>query len=275
MSRLHNDPPAPTSSHAADRRTQTRFIPREELSGFAAWMPGEISQSNDAATASAGVQAGSPEAPHAEPAPAPPTDAELEASRAKARKVADMLRQAREAGYQDGYRDGLVALDAFKQSFARQNSAQVARWLESFDARMQDIERDMSATLADLAVQLARQVVRSELHTHPALIAEVASDAVNALVMTARHISIRLHPDDIAWVEDGSGEVLAAREVRLIADSRVAAGGCLIESDTNALDMSIEQRWQRAAASLGIVLPWTAQDEPLEATVHAPKPPVG
>ncbi|MEJ7137388.1 FliH/SctL family protein [Amphibiibacter pelophylacis] len=249
---------APTSA-APDRRVQTRFIPREELSGFAAWRPGEIS--DPSGSASGGLHTGYP-ASGPEPAPPPPTDAELEASQAKARQVASMLQQARESGYQDGHRDGLVALDAFKQTFARQTSTQVARWLEAFDARMQDIEREMSATLAELAVQLARQVVRCELRTQPELIAEVASDAVNALVLTSRHISVRLHPDDMAWVEAGASEILSARDVRLIADSRVSPGGCLIESDTNAMDMSIEQRWHRAAASLGMDTPWHTEREP-------------
>ncbi|MEP7303013.1 MAG: flagellar biosynthesis protein, partial [Caldimonas sp.] len=83
-------PPLPEGVRA---NPYARFIPREELSSFAAWALGDISGTPGAANA--------PRRPR-EPEPAPVDPAEL---------IAQQLRAARQSGYQDGYRDGLVALE--------------------------------------------------------------------------------------------------------------------------------------------------------------------
>ena len=89
----------------------SRFIPREELNDFAAWTPGTIESAGDSQEHPVRSQRAE------EPAVAAPNPHdELQA----------MLQANRQQAYQDGYRDGLVALEAFKQSHARQLSAQMS-----------------------------------------------------------------------------------------------------------------------------------------------------
>ena len=116
----------------------------------------------------------------------------------------------------------------------------------------------MARTLAITATQLARRIVRSELGMRPELIAQVAQEALDTLLLSAQHVSLRVHPDDHALVADGAAEVLKARGARLLADASMARGGCLVESDIGVIDASIDTRWRRAAAALGIDEPWDA-----------------
>src|SRR5258705_10181841 len=90
-------PPAGAGTAGAKAAIYARFIPREELSSFAAWAPGDLSGAGQPAT---------PGAAPVEPTPAVDPVAQQ----------AELVRQARQSGYQDGYRDGLVALEGFKQS---------------------------------------------------------------------------------------------------------------------------------------------------------------
>lgn len=215
-----------------------RFIPREELRDFAAWTPDAF---GGGAPGDAGRGAG---------------DAADEPSTAGTEPGSSRLDAARQAGYHDGYRDGLVALDGFKRSFAAQTTAQVGALLERFDAALLGLEREMAATLAHTAVELARQVVRSELATRPELVTRVAEDALAAVLMSARHIRISVHPDDQPLVAEGAAEALAARGARLVASPDVARGGCIVESDLGRVDAGIATRWAQAAASLGQAVPW-------------------
>ena len=132
-----------------------RFIPREELGDFASWKPGTLRRRRrpaaDAATGRGGRADGAATGGH---------------------RVA----AARQAGYQDGYRDGLVALESFKQSFAQQATAQVGALLDGFDA---PARRAGAAEMAQprwprTAVQLARQVRAQRAATRPELVASVA-----------------------------------------------------------------------------------------------------
>jgi flagellar assembly protein FliH len=217
--------PAPPGSKGAS--AYTRFIPREELGDFAAWKPGSLGGSK------------------AQPAtPAQPTEPTAEEWQSR-------LAAARQSGYQDGYRDGLAALEGFKQSFAAQATSQIGALLRSFDAQLDRLDAELAQAAARTAVQLARQVLRSELQAHPELVARVAAEAINNVLLSARHITVHVHPLDLPLVAEGAEEALQARGARLLADPTVERGGVRVESDVGAVDASIATRWRQAAAALG------------------------
>lgn len=227
-----------------------RFIPREELSSFEAWNPSALSGADP--NASAGMPTAEPEAP----------------TLSVAEQLAAQLRAARQSGYQDGYRDGLAALDGFKQSYAAQITAQLGRLVESHGAQLDGLQQQLAQAIAVCATSMAREVVRSELKVNPELVAAVAQEAVEALLLSARHITVRVHPDDQPLVAQGAADVLQARGARLIPDTHIARGGCRVDSDIASVDGTVAARWRRASAALGSDTEWT--DEP---TADAPDAP--
>ena len=209
-----------------------RFIPREELQGFASWQP------------------------HAFGGRAAPSDGPQQP-----KDVQAALQAARQAGYQDGYRDGLVALESFKHGLLQQNVTQFGALIQGFDAQLDALEQQMAEAIARVATEIARQVVRDELHADPPRIARVAREAVNAVLMSARHIVVQVHPEDLSLVEQGAAEVIAARGARVVADAGIERGGCRVLSDVGTIDARISARWQQASSGLGSELPWAADDE--------------
>lgn len=219
--------------NTAPKPAYARFIPREELGDdFASWTPGSLGGN---ASPQSGMRAAEP------PPPAGPTIEELRAQ----------IHAARQSGYQDGYRDGLVALEGFKQTVAQQMSVQVGQLLQSFDAQLDALEQQMASAIARTATELARQIVRAELSQKPELVAMVAQDAINAVLMSARHIHVHVNPEDQTIVAEGASEALQARGARLIPSPSIKRGGCLIESDAGSIDARIEARWAQAAKVLG------------------------
>ncbi|MEO6031862.1 MAG: FliH/SctL family protein, partial [Burkholderiaceae bacterium] len=87
---------------------------------------------------------------------------------------------------------------------------------------------------------------------------------------SARHITLRVHPDYQALVAQGAADVLAARGARLLADPAMTRGGCLVESDIGVIDASLETRWQRAAAALGREAPWADPADASDAAESRP-----
>lgn len=236
---FRNVPPPPGSRAASPYQ---RFIPREELGDFASWQPDTFG-SNGAQSAAA--------QPAAPATPPEPTAADWMAR----------VDAARAAGYQDGYRDGMAALESFKASFAQQATAQIGALLDAFDRQLSEIDAQLAQQLAATAVQLARQVLRSEIAQRPQLVAQVASEAVNAVLLSARHIQVQVNPQDLPLVAEGAEEALAARHARLIPNPSIQRGGVLVTSDAGAIDARIASRWARAAAALGSDLPLDGDDE--------------
>lgn len=221
----------------------SRFIPREELQGFASWRPDSFGD----APASSAVRAR--------------READGESAATEAQREAQLRAQvqaARQSGYEDGYRDGLVALENFKESYARQASAQIGALIAAFDREFAAIEQQIAASLSRIAVQLARQVVRTELTARPQIIARVAEEALDAVLASARRITVQLHPQDLPLVAEGAADALAARGARLVAQAAIERGGCLVESDAGSVDARIATRWDEATRALGGDAAWTA-----------------
>jgi flagellar assembly protein FliH len=175
---FRNVPPPPGSKASTP---YTRFIPREELGDFESWKPGSFAGGAQGASA---AQTGAARAAAAPAAPAEPTAAEWQ----------QRIDAARQAGYQDGYRDGLSALENFKQSFAQQATAQIGTLLDALDAQYEQLDARVAQAVAQTAVQLARQVLRAELTLNPAIVSHVAGEAINAVMLSARHIAVHVNP---------------------------------------------------------------------------------
>lgn len=229
---------------AATPNAYARFIPREELHSFSAWTPSSFGGDGP------GTGATEPAAPvgsatAAEP-PRPPISPEVTAQ----------LQAARQAGYHDGYRDGLVALEGFKQSYAQQVTAQIGAVTQAYRQQLEQLEQSLAAQVAEVAILLARQVVRSEVAVHPEQVAALVQEALAATLVSAQQIAVHLHPDDHALVQMHAGEALAARGARLIADPSLKRGGCVIDSEAGVIDASIESRWLRAVETMGRSIPY-------------------
>lgn len=216
-----------------ERTSYARFIPREELGDFASWKPGSFGFEPQPAAAEP-------------PPPAGPTAEDWMAE----------VDAARQAGYEQGYRDGMAALEGFKKSHAQQVNGQLADFIQALDAEFDGLHEQLAESVTRVAVQLARQVLRSELRTAPDHVAKVAAEAVEAVLLSARHITVQVHPQDLPLVAGGAQEVLQARGARLVAHPGIERGGCRVESDAGAIDAGIATRWAQAAAVLGSEQPW-------------------
>ena len=277
-----------------------RFIPREELGSFAAWSPETFAPPPaDAQQEQAGVrkptlsERAAAEVrpnlkPRATPKPVPAMNAKPAAPRrpivggvpgqaeaqAKAEaapaappapSVDEMVREARLTGYQDGYRNGLSALESYKQTQAVQMASymsdQVGVLAADFHQRLESLEQQLAGRIAGVSLELARQVVRTELLQRPEVVVDVAEQALAALLASARQIVLRLNPEDHALTHAQLTDMLAVRGARVLADASVTRGGCLVESDIAVVDATVEARWDRAAASMGHHAPWNGGQE--------------
>lgn len=248
------------ASEASRQHLYSRFIPREELQDFSAWQPSNFGQGRPAPApaepASAGGAAPEPTQPEPPQAPAIDWDAEVAA--------------ARQQGYQAGYDDGLESLEAFKEKYAGQVTAQVSELLSSMQDGLSEVEQAMADRLADVAMALAQQVVRQELRTQPQLIRQVAGEALALLVETARHIRLVVNPEDYALLAEHAAQDLKPRQVQLVSDARMARGGCLVESDIGTIDATVATRWRKACANLGRQQAWAGEEQPEPATATEP-----
>lgn len=234
----------------------TRFIPREELGDVVRWSPGRL----DVPATPRARRAGDA-APPAEP-PAPPPEVlravqeTRQAEQARARHLAEEAFEkgralGRDEGLRIGREEGLNALEDYRQQHEAEVGVPIAAALEQFQRQLDGLDQAIARRVAGIALQVARQVLRTELQTPAAAVVRVTQEALGEVLLSARHIRVRLNPSDLVAVEQGCGDLFSTRHARLVADPNIERGGCLVESDLGTVDARVATRWARAMAALG------------------------
>jgi flagellar assembly protein FliH len=135
---------------------------------------------------------------------------------------AALLATVRQSGYKAGYRDGLAALEGFKHSLAQEAAAHFNALAQGFDVQLQAIE---------------------------------TQEAVGLVMLSARQIQVRLHPEDHNLVAESLAEGAASARVQLVCDQAIQRGGVLVQSDVGDVDARLDVRLAQAASALGVAAP--------------------
>jgi len=237
-------------------------IPKEQQSAYQRW---EMTSFGDNRPSTLAQRIAEQEAAAAAAVPpsidlpqiALPSVEELEAMREAARQdgYAQGLEEGRAAGHAEGYADG-----------ARQGKQQAEHELEqlrsiaaTFSDAVNAADETIAADVLELALRLARGMVRTAFDVRPELILDVVRDAIDRLPALQQPAIMTLHPEDAVLVREGMADELAKGGWRVVEDSHVARGGCKVETASNQIDAQAQARWQRLTHALGANVDWLGQ----------------
>lgn len=180
-------------------------------------------------------------AKRAPPPPEPPSETELEAIREQARI------DGHDQGVQAGYAEGL----AIGRAEAQVELEHLKTVAQTFSHALAHADQAIAADVLELALQLAKGMLRTALEVKPELILPVVREAVSYLPVVQQPAMLMLHPIDADIVREGIGEDLEKSGWRIVEDPQVERGGCKIDTASNQIDAQASSRWQRLANSLG------------------------
>jgi len=164
---------------------------------------------------------------------APPSAEALRAIEAAAQREGEQRGHAQ--GYADGFAQGSAEV--------RRLVAQIEGILDNFSRPLDRLEDEVMAALADLAVRIAGSLVGRAYHTEPALLAELASTALDAVGGGSRDVELRLHPDDITAL---APVFTPPATVRLTPDPVLTRGDLRVHAEHMYIDGSLEARLRAA-----------------------------
>ena len=236
------------------------MIPKEQQSAYQRW---EMTSFGDERPSTLARRAAM--APPPAPAPAAqeveivrnvpmPTAEELEAIREQARAegYAEGLEEGRAAGQAQGYADGAAAGE-------HAASAELEH-LRSIAATFSDAVVQADETIAhdvlELALRLARGMVRTAFEVRPELILPVVQEAIGYLPVLAQPAVLTLNPLDAEIVRDAMGQELIKGGWRIADDATMARGGCKVDTASNQIDAQAAARWARLTHSLQSNVDW-------------------
>jgi flagellar assembly protein FliH len=229
-------------------RNYSRFIPGEEIDAVQHWQFGAI----DTAAQLLATQARAREAEQGE--------VQLEAARQ------DSFR----AGYAEGVAQGKIQAQAelqqqmsgFMAGQAQEAAQRFGDLLVSTQSQLSQAKQVMAEGVLELSCEIARQVLRQELSVNPNVLMPVIRESLDLLGAEHRSAVVRLNPQDLEVLEGLVSSEFSGMVLSLRADAGLQPGGCVVESAGMVVDASLQKRWRRAVATLGLANAWEDFGEP-------------
>lgn len=223
---------------AIDMRTASRFIPGEEIGSVAQWRFGDVD--SEALSAFERERAR--------------LDAEAQARDAVARQqgYAEGFEQGRLQAEQDAQR----RLESYLQGQGQETAQRLAQVIASAGAQMEEAAQQMARSVLELGCEVARSVLRQELSVNPNVLQPLIREALSVLAEQGKAASVRLHPLDLDMMGDALRAEFASLSLVLVPDAGLSPGGCLVSSAGTVVDATLQGRWQRALAQIGIQSVW-------------------
>ncbi|MDQ5910628.1 MAG: Flagellar assembly protein FliH [Pseudomonadota bacterium] len=202
-------------------------------------------------------------------ASAPPTLDEIEAIQREAHEEGfaagyqEGRHEGREQGYKKGQQEGHT--EGYQRGYAEGLAAgrdEVALRVQKLDLILNylqqplaNLDASVEEELSQLAAEIARHLVRRELHTSPGEIVAVVREAVALLPVGNSGIQVRLHPADAQLIRESLSLGQGDEPIwRLIEDQTLSRGGCVVNTDLSRIDATLEKR-------LGAVIATVLGDE--------------
>lgn len=168
-------------------------------------------------------------------------------------ELEDVERRAYEEAFAQGREAGLAAAKAEHAQILAQAKAQATRLQQIVDSLarpLQDVDAQVESELVNLALTVARQLVRRELRIDPSQVIAIIRETVALLPVAARDVRVHLHPEDAAIVRERLAATTAERAWTVVEDPVLTRGGCRVTTDSALIDARLETRVNTVIATI-------------------------
>ena len=164
--------------------------------------------------------------------------------------------EARQSGYDEGHAAGHADALAAGEIATKEELQHMRILADGFSGALRDADQLIANDVLDLALQLAKGMLKNALQVKPELVLPIVRDAIDYLPALQQPAQLHLHPDDATIVRAAIGEELDKGGWRVIEDANVGRGGCKVDTASNQIDASAAARWQRLSHALGKEVDW-------------------
>lgn len=153
-------------------------------------------------------------------------------------RLATLEREAFATAYAQGEKAGVEAGTTRADAMLRR----LSDTLRELEELRRSMIRQTEHQIVQLAIEMARRIVRREVQTDNDLLCAMARVALDRLG-DASPATIRLNPEDYHTIVARHGGTWAGTNVNVVADPSVGRGGCMVESPFGFVDASVEAQF--------------------------------
>jgi len=174
--------------------------------------------------------------------------ASLTARESKA--VEDAINRIRKEAHLEGFNKGRQDGMANGQQQVEQVVNSLTSVFNALATPLKHTDEMLEEELINLAVSIAKQIVRRELKTDPAQIVAVVKESLSVIPSSAQHIRVYLNPEDAELVRKIMPVNAGEHKWSIADDPVLSRGSCKVETDATVVDASFESRIASIAAAI-------------------------
>jgi len=167
----------------------------------------------------------------------------------RAGKTVQELEDVEKRAYDEAYAKGRAEGLALAEKEMRQQLQQLQARIERLDSivgtlarPLQELDAVVEDQLVQLALTVARHLVRRELRIDPSQVIAIVRETVALLPATTRDVRVHLHPEDATVVREKLAAPTGERVWTIVEDPVMSRGGCRVTTDTAQIDARLETR---------------------------------
>lgn len=153
-------------------------------------------------------------------------------------------------GHAEGFEKGRAeGYEAGRQQGAKeirdQLTAEQQRFQSLANALLQPLEqqdKDIEDLIVNIICHLTQNVIQREMQIDSSHIVQLVHTAIDALPIGSKNIRVILNPVDLQKVEEYAQE--QQLDWKFLADAKLTAGGCRVETPESRVDFSVSARLQ-------------------------------
>ncbi|OOZ42126.1 hypothetical protein BOW53_00665 [Solemya pervernicosa gill symbiont] len=163
-----------------------------------------------------------------------------------AEQIEQIQKQAHEEGFAQGQKEGLA--DAQRQ--IREKTSKLDKIMASFTRPMAEQDDELVEEVVELAMVVAKQLIRRQLKQDPGEVVAVVREAMAALPVSTSTIRLQLNPEDAEVIRNNLPSAEGERAWSIIEDAALSRGGCRITTENSTIDSTMETRIAAVVAQL-------------------------
>lgn len=163
-------------------------------------------------------------------------------------QVEQIHQQAVEDGRKAGYEEG--------RKRAAAEAARLSQLAAAFTRETAELDQQLARHTLDLALEVARQMLRTALEVRPELVLPVIREAIQGMATPGGERFLHLHPEDARIAREHLDDLLDGTGWKIMEDAGIARGGCRTSTALGEVDATLDTRWRRIVATLGVDTGW-------------------
>lgn len=158
------------------------------------------------------------------------------------------IEEGRKKGLEQGRKEGLKQGRTLAEKELKTSQQSLEQLATSLLQPIEEQQERAEQILLNTLLALVRAVINQETQISTDIIQRALRTTINSLPKQADDITVQLNPADHGIVQTLLGEI--APEARIQANPQISRGGCIVESNEQVLDYTIEKRFQHAVQTM-------------------------